>query len=65
MAKAPITEKHSLSASGILAITDECVAIEIAETGELVDLRVLLSNFADKTVKIKVDYDFEYEAKVD
>ena len=61
MAKASITKKYSLSASGILAITDECVGIENVETGELIDLKVLLSDFADKSVKLSVNYDEDYE----
>lgn len=60
MAKASITQKYSLTANGILAVTDDCVAIENSDTGELIDLRDLLSDFADKTVKLKVDYDYDY-----
>lgn len=61
MAKASITKKYSLNASGILEITDDGVAIENIDTGELIDLRVLLSDFADRTVKLSVNYDEDYE----
>ena len=61
MAKAAITKKYSLSASGILAITDEGVGIENVDTGELIDLKVLLSDFADRSVKLSVNYDEDYE----
>ena len=61
MAKAAITKKYSLNASGILAITDEGVAIENSDTGELIDLKVLLSDFADRSVKLSVNYDEDYE----
>lgn len=61
MAKAAITKKYSLSASGILAVSEEGIGIENVETGELIDLRVLLSDFADKAVKLSVNYDEDYE----
>lgn len=61
MAKAAITKKYSLSANGILAIDDECISIENTETGELIDLKVLLSDFADRSVKLSVNYDEDYE----
>ena len=61
MAKTAITKKYSLNASGILAITDEGVAIENTDTGELIDLKVLLSDFADRSVKLSVNYDEDYE----
>lgn len=61
MAKAAITKKYSLSASGILVVSDEGVAIENTDTGELIDLKVLLSDFADRSVKLSVNYDEDYE----
>ena len=61
MAKAAITKKYSLNASGILVVSDESVGIENTETGELIDLKVLLSDFADRTVKLSVNYDEDYE----
>ena len=61
MAKAAITKKYSLSANGILSITDEYVGIENTETGELIDLKALLSDFADRSVKLSVNYDEDYE----
>ena len=62
MAKASITQKLSLSANGILAIEDDSICIENAETGELIDLKDLLSEFADKYVKLSVTYDYDYGA---
>ena len=47
MAKASITRKDALNANGILSITDNGIAIENTDTGELIDLKVLLSDFAD------------------
>ena len=62
MAKASITRKDALSATGILSIDKNgVVAIENTDTGELIDLKVLLSDFADKTVKLSVTYDYDYE----
>lgn len=60
MAKASITQKLSLSAQGILSVTEDNVAIENPDTGELIDLRNLLSEFADKAVKLSVVYDYDY-----
>ena len=61
MAKASITKKYSLSANGILDVTDDGVSIEAADTGEIMDLKDLLSDFHNKSVKISVTYDEDYE----
>jgi hypothetical protein len=61
MAKASITKKYALSAHGTLDITDDGVSIEVADTGEMMDLKDLLSDFHNKTVKISVTYDEDYE----
>lgn len=61
MAKASITRKDALSANGILSISDGGIAIENTDTGELIDLKVLLSDFADKSVKLSITYDYDYE----
>lgn len=61
MAKAAVTKKYSLSASGILAITDEGVGVELPDTGELIYLNDLLADFADKAVKLSINYDEDYE----
>lgn len=61
MAKASITKKYSLSATGILDVTDDGVSIEAADTGEMMDLKDLLSDFHNKSVKISVAYDEDYE----
>lgn len=61
MAKAAITRKYSLSANGILSITDDVVSIENLDTGEVIDLAELLRDFADRTIKLSVNYDEDYE----
>ena len=61
MAKASITKKYALSANGILDITDDVVAIENADSGELIDLKVLLKDFVNRPVKLSVTYDEDYE----
>lgn len=61
MAKAAITKKMSLSANGILVIDDGCVGVENTDTGELIELKKLLADFADKSVKLSVTYDYDYE----
>ena len=61
MAKASITKKYALSANGILDIADNGVAIENPDTGELIDFKVLLKDFANRPVKLSVTYDEDYE----
>ena len=61
MAKASITKKYALSASGILDITDDSVAIENPDSGELIDLKDLFKDFANRAVKLSVTYDEDYE----
>ena len=61
MAKSSITKKMSLSANGILAVNDDDhICIENPDTGELIDLRDLLEEFANKSVKLSVAYDYDY-----
>ena len=62
MAKSSIMKKFSLSANGILAVNDDgYICIENADTGELIDMRDLLMDFADKSVKLSVSYDYGIE----
>ena len=61
MAKAAIVKNYKLSANGILSINDGNAAIENPDTGELINLAELLSDFADRTVKLSVTYDEDYE----
>ena len=62
MAKASITKKYALSANGILDITDDgVIGIENPDTGEPIELRTLLSEFANRAVKLSVTYDEDYE----
>ena len=58
---ANITLKYSLNAKGILSIEDGVVALENVDTGELINFSELLSDFADRTVKLSVSCDEEYE----
>lgn len=58
---ANITLKYSLNAKGILSIEDGAVALENVDTGELINFSELLSDFADRTVKLSVNYDEDYE----
>ena len=60
MAKAAINKTLKLNANGILDIIDDGVYIENGDTGELIDFKTLLSEFADKPVKISVTYDYDY-----
>lgn len=60
MAKAAITRKYALSATGILDITENEIYLENPDTGEMVILRELLSDFADRSIKMSVNYDEEY-----
>lgn len=60
---ANIVKKYSLNAKGILVIDTEenVIGVENTDTGELIDLKDLLSDFADKSVKLSVNYDEDYE----
>lgn len=62
MAKAAITQKMSLNANGILATIDGTVGVENLDTGEFIILDKLLADFMDKSVKLSVTYDFDYES---
>ena len=59
---ANIVKKYFLQAKGILVLDEEDMGIEIPDSGEFVDFRTLLSDFADKSVKISVNYDEDYGA---
>ena len=50
MAKAAIVRKYALSATGILSVNDDGVALENTETGELIQFEDLLGDFADKVM---------------
>ena len=60
MAKAAINKTFKLNASGVLDISDNGVYIENPDTGELISFKTLLSEFADKPVKLSVTYDYDY-----
>ena len=59
--KAAITKKYTLSAKGILDINEEGIGIENVETGEWIDLKSLLADFADRSINLSVNYDEEYD----
>lgn len=61
MAKAAIVKKYSLNASGILSIADGEVALENVDTGEMILFEQLLEDFKDKSIKLSVAYDEDYE----
>ena len=65
MAKAAINKTFKLSAQGILAIEDGGAYIENGDTGELINLKDLLSEFANKTVNLSVTYDYDYDNSSD
>lgn len=65
MAKANITKKMQLNGRGILEINEAGVFIEVEGTGELLDLKDLLSEFADKSIKLSVTYDYDYDSGAD
>lgn len=58
---ASIVKKYSLNAKGILAIEDGVVSLENVDTGEMIPLETLFEDFKDKTVKISVAYDEDFE----
>lgn len=60
MAKAAIVKKYNLSAQGILVVEDDTVGIENVDTGELIEMKDLLADFKDRTVKLSISYDEEY-----
>ena len=65
MAKASVSKKMQLNGRGILEINDAGVFIEVEDTGELLDFKDLLSEFADKSVKLSVTYDYDYDSGAD
>ena len=58
---ANIIKKYALQAKGILVLDDSDIGIEVTDSGELIDFRTLLSDFANKSVKISVNYDEDYD----
>ena len=60
---ADFTKKYTLTAKGILTIEDNVVGIENVDTGELFELKDMLSDFADKSIKLTVAYDEEFGTK--
>lgn len=65
MAKAAVVKKYNLSAQGILVIEDDTIGIENVDTGELIEMKDLLADFKDRTVKLSISYDEEYSQSED
>ena len=65
MAKAAINKTFKLNAQGILAIMGDNVSIENPDTGEFIPLGTLLSEFADKSVKLSVTFVYAYGSGAD
>ena len=57
---ASFTKKYTLNAKGILSIEENVIGIENVDTGELFELKDILSDFADKSIKLTVAYDEEF-----
>lgn len=57
---AAIMKKYNISAKGILVVEENTVGVEIEDTGELIELKDLLSDFNGKTIKLSASYDEEY-----
>ena len=60
MAKAAIVKKFSLNANGILSITEDEIALENPDSGEMIPLGSLLEDFKDRIIKLSVTYDEDY-----
>lgn len=58
---ANVTKKYQLSAKGILVIDNGVIGIENTESGDFFDMADLLSDFADKSIKLTVAYDEDYD----
>lgn len=57
---ANIVKKFALQAKGILVLDEGSIGIEIPDSGEFIDFETLFADFADKSVKISVNYDEDY-----
>lgn len=62
---ASIIKKFALQAKGILVLDGDEIGVEIPDTGEFIDFKTLLEDFADKSVKISVNYDEDYGSDVE
>ena len=60
MANAAIMKRYRVSAKGILVIENDMIGIENLDTGEIVEFKDLLCDFADKSIQLAVSYDEEY-----
>jgi hypothetical protein len=62
MAKAAIVKNYKLSASGVLVIEDNTIGVENVDTGEFIEMKDLLSDFKDRTIKLSISYDEDYNS---
>ena len=60
MANAAFMKRYRVSAKGILVIDNDAIGVENPDTGELVEFKDLLCDFADKSIQLTVSYDEEY-----
>ena len=60
---ANIVKKFALQAKGILVLDEGSMGIELPDSGEFIDFETLFADFADKSVKISVNYDEDYDAE--
>ena len=58
---ANIVKKYNMNAKGILSIDGDIIALENTDTGEMIQLSVLLEDFKDRLVKLSINYDEDYE----
>lgn len=54
-----INKTLKLNANGILGVDNDMLVFEVEDTGELIPLHMVLSDFLEKPVKLSVIYDYE------
>ena len=55
-----IQKKFSVSAKGIIDVTDGIVSIENEDTGELINLATLIEDFDGKDCSLSINYGEDY-----
>ena len=54
-----INKTLELNANGILGVDNDMLVFEVEDTGELIPLHMVLSDFLEKPVKLSVIYDYK------
>lgn len=54
-----IKKTLELHTNGILGVDNDMLVFEVEDTGELIPLHMVLSDFLEKPVKLSVIYDYE------